>query len=61
MAGGDVGAVAQLEGWIEVEILDLDPTVDEKKVWTTLQDAILRRSDNSPSGTATGTVDIIGL
>lgn len=29
IAGGDVGTVAQLGGWAEVEILDLDPTVSE--------------------------------
>lgn len=61
LASDHVSAVAQLGGRAEVEILDLDPAVDEKDVRTALQGAILNRSEDPSAASSVASVEITGL
>lgn len=58
MVFGPTAAVAQLGGWAELEVWDLDPTVDEAEVRMTLQDTILCGRDDFSSASSKGMVDI---
>lgn len=53
--------MAQLGGRAEVEILDLDPAVDEKDVRAAMQGAILNRSEDPLAASSVALVEITGL